>query len=139
MGINYRQSCILGICLEEDEIKKVISPAKYRDEPRFDPRTGKQTHTERILEKYEEYVYEVFNVQYQDLYGIQVHGLDTVVDNDEVLYIGIHIGDHFDGGRADLLQGSFSLSETDNKAKMIAEKLGVDHEDIELHFIASIG
>ncbi len=139
MGVNYRQSCILGIRLEIDDIKKVVSPAKHRDEPRFDPRTGKQTHTERIIEKDEECVYEIMGVEYEDFYSIEIEDLDVSFSDDDEVYIGKQLGDTLDCGRVDLLTGSHSFTEIQDMAKEVSDKLQVPLEEIGIHFITSVG
>jgi hypothetical protein len=139
MGINYRQSCILGICLERNDIKRVISPEKYRDEPRFDPRTGKQTHTERVFEKYEECVYEIMGVEYEDFYSIEIEDLDVSFSDEEEVYIGKRLGNTLDCGRVDLLNESHSFTEIQDMAKEVSEKLRVPLEELELHFVTSVG
>lgn len=141
MGTNYGQTCMVGVRFERNALKKIISPAEYRDEPRYDTWTGKQTGTERILVKREYFVYEVFGVEYDHLYGVEIKGLycnDGYGEGDGV-FIGIKIGDEYDCGRVDLLQGSVSLKEISEKAKIVSEKLNVPIEDIGVHFITYVG
>ena len=143
MGTNYGQTCMVGVRFERDDLKKIISPAEYRDEPRYDTRTGKQIRTERILVKREDFVYEVLGVEYDDLSEVEIDGLDCRENSDpderDGFFIGIEIGDDYDCGRVDLLQGSVSLKEISEKAKTVSEKLNVPIEDIGVHFITYVG
>ena len=122
MGTNYGQNCMVGIRLERDDLKKVISPEEYRDEPRYDTRTGKQIKTERIIVKNEVFVYEVFGKEYDDLYEVEIDGLvcrsNFDPDKRYGFFIGLDIGEDLDCGRVELLQGSLSLAEIAEKAKI---------------------
>lgn len=143
MGTNYSQYCMVGVRFDKDDLKKIISPIEYRDEPRYDTRTGKQIRTERILVKEEDFVYEVLGVEYDDLSEVEIDGLDCREnsDPDEIgdFFIGLDIGDNYDCGRVELLQGSVSLGEISEKAKIVSEKLNVPIEDVGVHFITSVG
>lgn len=143
MGTNYGQTCMVGVRFEPDDLKKIISPEEYRDEPRYDTRTGKQIRTERILVKEEDFVYEVLGVEYDDLGEVEIDGLCCAENFDpnerDGFFIGIEIGDEYDCGRVDLLQGSISLLEISEKAKIVSEKLNVPIEDIGVHFITYVG
>jgi hypothetical protein len=139
MGTNYGQICIVGVCLKCNDIKRIISPAEYVDEPRYDTMTGKQIKTERILKKREQYVYDVLGESYDDLYYVSIDGLKCRVDNDNNLFVGLEIGDNYDCGRVELLQGSYSLIELLEKAKEVSEKLEVPSSDIGIHFVTYVG
>ena len=142
MGTNYGQICIVGVGLKPNDIRRIISPAEYRDEPRYDTRTGQQIGTERILVKEEEYVYDVFGESWYYLDYTDINGLDCRVErNPEYgnLFVGLKIGSCLDCGRVELLRGSISLKEISEKAKIVSEKLNVPIEDIGVHFITYIG
>lgn len=142
MGVNFTQRCVLGVSFEGESLKNIISEEEYRDEPRYDTRTGKQIKTERIIIKDEVYNYIVLGETFDELGCVEFDDLDVVYDyneEDETLYIGEEIGDGEDFGRVDLLCGSISLHDLSEKAKTLSERLKVDVKEINLHFIASVG
>lgn len=143
MGVNYCQYCILGIKVKIANLKHIISPAEYADQARYDTRTGKQISTERVLVKEEDYEYrfmgysgdsDLFYTLPDDL------GLGGGVDQDgEFFYMGYKIGDDTDYGRVEMLCGSLSLDDIQEKISELAPILNVDLEQIQLHFFSYEG
>ena len=144
MGTNFVQKCVLGVSFKEESVKNIISEEQYRDEPRYDTRTGKQIRTERITIKGEVSNYIVLGKTFDELGCVEFDDLDVVYDFDsekgcESLYIGEEIGDNEDLGRVDLLSGSISFDEISEKAKVLSERLNVDVKEIGLHFVTRVG
>ena len=55
MGIDYGQSILVGYRIEQNELLsnflEIISPVTYREEDRFDPKTGKKIGTEQVIDQ----------------------------------------------------------------------------------------
>ena len=145
MGINYSQSCILGWEFTREQVEKEISPAEYSEQPRFDTKTGTETHKEKVLVKERDYIFECAGIQNEELWYLaeqvaERHGLRSVCD-DESFYIGISLGDREDFGRADLLEGDVQLDRLAvhlNRLKDMQEDIGTPDSPA-IHFIASVG
>lgn len=142
MGTNYEQQCIVGFMLGDDEAKHILSPAVYEEQARYNTRTGKQTHTEKVLVKEEDYVYRFGDCEGYDLYDLgntiaNKHNVDFFHDDDGYLFIGKFVGETNDYGRVDLLEDTVSFS--------LLQSLREDVQDIfkdqciELHFVTSVG
>ena len=147
MGVNYRQYCMLGIKVTEDECLKVISPAIYADEPRFDTKTGKQVSTEKVLreEADEIYKWRDFESYYFGGLSFQINNeyINTEIDAVEAcgygsLYIGVHISSTMDCGRVELLEGEVSLEEIEDYTQDLIQN-GFGRKEIGLHFFGSVG
>jgi hypothetical protein len=148
MGVNYTQHCIMGLELKYEDMKVVVSPAKYEEQNRYDNRTGKVTHTENVLVQREEYYFEAFGVKNEEFYEFveelaDKYELDSVIISGEysetVVYVGKKIGDEYDCGRVDLLIGNYSLQELQEAQSEVERKLGVEARFVELYFGIDVG
>lgn len=156
MGVNYTQYAMVGVIITPEE--KVISEAVYRTEPRFDTKTGKQTHEEKVLVKEEtvEFEYKVGSQRFisnyleypQELYDkIEQYNKDNdtfiiindIYDENGSICIGFNACHPADYGRVDLLEGELSLKDFMYHASYLAEAFDIDTEDVKLHFFSCIG
>lgn len=108
MSVNYEQHCMIGVSFDFDELKRVTSKAEYKLEDRYDIRTGKVTHQEKILVKEEKVRYELCGRIFDYIEDIQIDGLFVEYD-DDYLYIGLPVTEPVDLGRVTLLEDSFDL------------------------------
>lgn len=146
MSVNYNQSCILGICLECENLLKVTQPEKSEMQNRYDPKTGVVTHQEKVIIKQEESIYVFGEHKAWYIYDLgysitKNNDLDFVADEEQnLLYIGYKIGETTDFGRADLLEGSFTF----NDLYKLVQKLDIQYDfieadDVEIHFVTHVG
>lgn len=110
MGVDYRQYCMIGVSFDWNELKTVIAPAEYKLENRYDTRTGKVTHQEKILVKEEESCYMLCGRTFKYIDDIRLDGLWTEINyEDQCLYIGLPVTEPEDLGHVTLLEDSFDL------------------------------
>jgi len=115
MGVSYTQKAIVGVRLSFEDIKSILSEAQYRYEPRFDTKTGKQTHETRVLVKEAKSLYTFKDLSSEDVYDLaeQIYckyKLTTFI-SDEVLYVGLTVGGKIDYDNVQLIHKEMSLSE----------------------------
>jgi hypothetical protein len=115
MGTSYTQKAIVGVRLPVEDIKSILSEAQYRYEPRFDTKTGKQTHETRVLVKEAKSVYTFKDLSSEDIYELaeqieSKYKLTTLI-SDEVLYVGLTVGGRIDYGNVRLIQKEVSFTE----------------------------
>jgi hypothetical protein len=145
MGVNYTQNCILGFCIDADEVKEILAPAEYDEQPRYNPRTGEQTHTERVLVRQEQIVYKWGGLENEFFYELaedisNKYDLDFVYDDSTAtLFLGEMIGERTDCGRVDLLEDSISLATLQQLADDLKKRLPEYQDKIELHFVCHVG
>lgn len=145
MGINVTQKMIIGIALDSDECHYQKSPAVYDEQPRYDTKTGVQTHTERVLVKEEETYFKFRDVVEENEgfhYFIEVVGtkynLDVAVDEEsEIGYIGYNCGLNNGSYSFDLLEGSLSIDDINDNVTALKE-IFLD-EEIGIHFVGYVG
>ena len=144
MGVNYDQYCLVGIEVEEESCRKVLKPAEYETQNRYNPRTGEVTHQEKVLVREEEYVYEFNGKEYDDYFYSFVESvasendLRCAVDQESGFgVVGFSLGDSTDYGRADLLTGSESIKRVLDLVDRLKE-IFPDHE-VSIHFVTNVG
>lgn len=156
MGVNFYQHCVFGIAVDPTEI--VLGEEIYKEEPRYDTKTGKQTHTEKILVKTKETKYEIkigdkVIETDEPVYSPEIHEyikqlnesakyhylLKCIEDQHNIYYIGFSLGEVVNYGRADLLDDTIGYSLLQNYADQLVRMLGINHDDISLHFFAESG
>lgn len=115
MSVSYTQKALVGIRLPIEAIKSILSEAEYRYEPRFDTKTGKQTHEVRVLVKEAKSVYKFKDLSSEDVYDLaeQIESKYklTALISDEVLYVGLTVGGKIDYGNVRLIQKEVSFTE----------------------------
>lgn len=122
MGVIYKQYAILGIKINKEDIKRVVSEAIYEERPRYDTRTGEKTHLEKVLVREEEEVYEFMGVSspcfyelYEELCKAFREDLDVELtggyNDEECIYIGKKLGVNTGGYSLDGLEGELSLDD----------------------------
>ena len=138
MGVNYYQYGIVGFTTTQGDCKKVISPAQYKEEDRYDTKTGNKTHTENILVKHEESIYKLEGEEFTDFWDIlDSNNFDTIYDNQgDVLFVGKALYTE-DYGKVNLLEGSYSLQDLKNMFEEVQEQF--PNRIIGLHFTNHIG
>jgi hypothetical protein len=142
MGINYHQYAILGIRIDESDIKYIESPAFYENQNRYNTTTGQVKGTERVKVKDEVSYCMFMGTKYDELYDIEYdkkyEELIANFDSEEnCLYLGVEVCDTKDFGRANLLDGGVSISELKDSAEIV-KKYFPDLE-IKLYFFSSVG
>lgn len=145
MGVNYDQKCMIGLRVDIDDIKVVISEAVYEDQNRYDSRTGKVTHVEKVLVEEERSRYEfmgeahgeweVLGYNVARKLKLQCYTEYGYYDQDKFFCIGEFIGESDDCGNVDLLSGELSLSEISEIFERVGNILG----PVSLHFLNSVG
>lgn len=166
VGLDIYQKAIVGVKLSVKDLKKVISPAIYHEQARYDTKTGEVKGYERVLVKKEQSVYAVGPYEFKDQHSIQFKK-----NNKHELYVGHreesdtsnHLYSHFnkttesvyigltapidisgDGGiDGELLDGSISLFKLENaidKVKGKFEELNLHEliDKVELHFYTDV-
>ena len=145
MGINVTQKAILGIELTHDECYHQKSPAIYDKQPRYDSKTGVQTHTENVLVKEEQHCFQFGDIIEEDEYFsyfienvADANGLEYACDDEnDTGYIGYDLGLNSGSYKFDLLDGSLSLDWVNEKAKEL--QLFFPNREIGLHFVGYVG
>lgn len=150
MGLDIYQNAIAGVKLSLEDIKKVISPAIYENQPRYDTKTGELKRHERVLVKEEKSVYKVGPYEFKNLWDIQFFKKDNyklyVNTKDDFIYIGLEVPIGLDenaGIDGEILNGSISLMKLESVMVEVKNKLfdlGLrDLESkVELHFFTDI-
>lgn len=141
MGIFYQQYIIIGIEVVAERYKKVLSEAVYEEQPRYDTKTGKQTHTEKVLVKQEQYCYNGFGVSHEEFVeflelAAKKLNVDCVYIDQDTGCLGKNIGDDEDFGRVVLVDGKISW---ENLQSMFAEVQSKFGERVKLYFASYIG
>lgn len=140
MGVNYSQYCYLGLAFDLDEIEVIESPAEYRLEDRYDVKTGKVTHQEKVLVKEEVCYYKINDVKFEHPDDYRDRSFDTRFDSyNDRIYVGRNIGNFHDYGRVDLLEGSISIDELTKMSNKIKEDFPKYKDRVMLHFFNSVG
>lgn len=147
MGVNYNQYCLVGIRIDEDDAKKIIKPAEYETQNRYDPRTGKVTNTVEVLVKDEQTVYEFEGFTYDDdFYGFieslaKKHKLDYAVNEQVCPYgvVGFSLGTQEDYGRVTLLECEEEISDILLSVDTLKDIFPNMEDEIEIHFVTSVG
>lgn len=135
MGVDYRQYCMIGVCFDLKDLKKVTSKAEYQLENRYDTKTGKVTHQEKILVKEEEFHYELCGHTFEYIDDMKLDGLDIEIDHEyEDVYVGLPITKSKDIGRVYLLQNSLDMSSLEKLHNKVRDILPQYADSIGLHF-----
>ena len=144
MGIDYCQSCMIGVVFTEEELKKVISKQEFEMQPRYDPKTGKQVSVEKVIIKDEQCIYSLMGEEREDLYLLaedlaDKFDLDCQPDYDEEsICLGMFLGESCSYGRVDLLCGDYKIEELQKMKKSLAKKLPEYEGRIKIIFIPSV-
>lgn len=151
MGLDIYQKAIVGVKLSVKDLKKVISPAIYHEQARYDTKTGEVKGYERVLVKQEQSVYAVGPYEFKDQHSIQFkknnkYELGVSYKSDDFVYIGLTAPIDMDGDTGvdgEFLDGSISLSGLSNAIDQVREKFRELElydlmEDVELHFYTDV-
>lgn len=140
MSVNYEQHCMIGVSFGFDELKLVISKAEYKFEDRYDTKTGKVTHQEKVLVKEEKVCYELCGRMFDYIEDIQLDGLDVEIDHsNQIVYIGLlPASEAEDVGRVSLLYDSLDLSNLENLKNEVKRILPQYANRIGLHLFYTV-
>lgn len=151
MGLDIYQNAIVGVKLSVKDLKKVISPAIYHEQPRYDTKTGEVKGYERVLVKQEQSVYAVGPYEFKDQHSIQFkkndkYELDVSYKSDDFVYIGLDAPVDIDreaGISGTILKGSISLMKLESVMVEVKNKLfhlGFNDlaSKVELHFFTDV-
>lgn len=140
MSVNYEQHCMIGVSFDFDELKRVTSKAEYKLEDRYDIRTGKVTHQEKILVKEEKVRYELCGRIFDYIEDIQLDGLNVEIDDEnQIVYIGLlPASEAEDVGRVSLLYDSLDLSNLENLKNEVKRILPQYANRIGIHLFYTI-
>jgi hypothetical protein len=145
MGIKVKQKAILGIKLTHDECYHQKSPAVYDEQPRYDPKTGIQTHTENVLVKAEQNYFQFGDIVEEDEYFeyfiesvAEANDLQYSCDDEnDVGYIGYNLELNTGSYNFDLLEGSLPLDWIEDNIREL--KSVFPDREIQLHFVGYVG
>lgn len=143
MGLDIHQHAIVGVKLSIKDIKKVISPAIYEDQPRYDTKTGELKRHERVLVKEEKSVYVVGPYEFEKPWSINFNDLDVEYLEDDI-YIGLKaLGEDERDTNTEFLSGSISLMKLESVMVEVKNKffhLGLNDlaNKVQLHFFTDI-
>lgn len=113
MGVYFKQHAILGFEIKHKDSKVIISDAVYEEQARYDTKTGKQTHTEKVLVKEAEYKYVYRDLEEECFYYLankledkyKEYSFISVIDIDDSILVGFNLNEkQLDYGRACLLE-----------------------------------
>lgn len=143
MGLDYEQICIFGFKVKN--CKKIIAPAVYKKQNRYDPKTGKRTHKENVLVQYEESVCEAFDIQGESVdelcYNLGQHyanfNFQYEFGNNNTIYVGFVLGESNDYGRVHLVGGRVFLDKLKSMEEVLKKEFG--EVDCAVYFLQSIG
>jgi len=145
MGIDYNQSCILGIKIEESDYAVCTKETVWKSEKRYDRKTGERIEDERSVVTEAEYIVSYMDVEGYDEWDLAEKlakklGLTYCMDDNGTgcdIYIGYSLGGSDDYGRVDLIDGSVSMEDFASKLSKLTTIF--NSEKIELHFVSSAG
>lgn len=150
MGLDIYQKAIVGVKLSVKDLKKVISPAIYHEQARYDTKTGEVKGYERVLVKQEQSVYAVGPYEFKDQHSIQFKKNNKdelrVSANEYFVYIGLDAPVDIDrdaGISGTILKGSISLMKLESVMVEVKNKLfhlGLNDlaSKVELHFFTDV-
>lgn len=141
MGVSYIQYAILGIKINKEDIKKVLSEAVYELQPRYDTKTGKEIGKERVLVKEKEEVYEFKGVKNSYFYELEYDlekgfpDLDVLTtggyNDEECIYIGKSLKMNSNDYTFDGMDGEISVKKIMELEKEVSRILD---EEVQLYF-----
>lgn len=144
MSTCYSCKAIYGIKFRMDDIKVVISPPEYVDQPTYNVNTGEQISIFRKLKKKEVYKYVFEGMDFDDLYK-----LESAIENkyakiklklehdDDFVYIGFLVGDYPNYGNFKPVEGLVSINQL-NELHEEMFKLFPNYDSV-LHFMIHVG
>ena len=141
MGVDFKQYCLIGQSYSFEELETTISPEEYKMEDRYDAKTGKVTHQEKVIIKYEVKEYSLLGKTNECLYELSAllekKGLICVEDdNSNTFNVGLPFASRSDYGRVTMLEGGVTQSHLNDKFDQAREIFG---SDVMLIFCTTIG
>lgn len=139
MGVDYTQHCLVGVRVNVADINVVVKEAIYEDQNRYDTRTGKITHVEKVLVKSQVSKFVFNNKEYENIYNIENDYKDmTFIYNydESAFYLGIPVTDPSGYGSFHSLTGFFLKEEILELFEEASKKL---NRPVQMHFISSVG
>lgn len=139
MGVDYTQYCLVGVRVNVQDINVVVKEAVYEDQNRYDIKTGKITHVEKVLVKSQVSKFVFNNKEYKDIYNIENDYEDMifVYNYDEnAFYLGIPVTDPNYYGPFHFLEGLLLKEEILELFEEASKKL---NGPVQMHFISRVG
>lgn len=147
MGTNFEQKCIIGFILSEKELTVIDQEEQFELQPRYDTRTGKETHKEKVIIKDEESHLKFAHIVADDLYDLvelikTEFGFEAGVFESDFesgifnMWVGHELGNTENYGRVDLLTGSLNIDELCDLKRNLEERFVFP---IALHFLIEVG
>lgn len=143
MGVNFTQYAMIGWKFDVGNIKTEVVPPIYEDQARYDTRTGKPIASNRVLVKYGQYEYKLFDCTSDDPYYLceeirDKYNLDCECVNGTV-YIGKFIGEREDYGRVELLEDEISVNSLADIVEDFTRYIEFVDESPSLIFFSQVG
>lgn len=139
MGIDYTQYCLVGVRVNIQDINVVVKEAVYEDQNRYDTKTGKITHVEKVLVKSQVSKFVFNNKEYENIYNIEndYKNMTFLYNYDEsAFYLGIPVKEPNSYGSFHSLTGFFLKEEILELFEEASKKL---NRPVQMHFISSVG
>lgn len=144
MGLHIYQHAIVGVKLSVKDLKKVVSPAVYHEQARYDTKTGEVNGHERVLVKEEKLVYAVGPYEFDELCSINFKDELIVENSEDDIYIGLNaLAEDERCINNEFLDGSISLMQLESIMVKVKNKffhLGLNDlaSKVQLHFFTDI-
>jgi|688.fasta_scaffold192940_4 hypothetical protein len=144
MGTNFEQKCIVGFILSKKELTVIDQEEQFELQSRYDTKTGKETHKEKVMIREEESYFKFVDIVADDLYNLvnmikSDYGFEAGTfwsDDDNYLWVGYELGDTENYGRVDLLTGSLDIEVLRELKGNLEGRFDLP---IALHFITEVG
>lgn len=139
MGVDYTQYCLVGVRVNVQDINVIVEEAVYEYQNRYDTKTGKITHVEKVLVKSQVSKFVFNDKEYKSISNIEYDYEDMifVYNYDEnAFYLGIPVTDPSYYGPFHFLEGFFLKEEILELFEEASKKL---NGPVQMHFISSIG
>ena len=141
MGISYVQKSILGVKINKEDIRTVLSDAVYEEQSRYDSKTGQETHKEKVLVKGKEEIYEFMGVKNSYFYELDYDlekafpDLDVLTtggyNDEECIYIGKSLNMNSNDYTFDGMDGEITIKKLMELEKEVSIILG---QEVKLYF-----
>lgn len=152
MGFNYTQHCIFGFKLKVEDLLVELSPEVSENQPRYDTKTGKISHYEKVIIKKAQKVYRFEDIEddwipeFVELINEKYPGLSCSYNTDNAdfdtpyIYIGCNIGSmNDDWSRHKFLEGEVSIEQLLEMKNKISEYFPDFQDQIKIHFFCWVG
>lgn len=70
MSVDYSVYLYYGVSIKESDCKVILEPEVVEYQNRYDPKTGKKTHTEKVLVKHENSIYRLGKYESESIWEL---------------------------------------------------------------------